>query len=208
MLDFAEVVVINKFERRGADDALRDVRRQFARNRGLFHVDLADLPVFGTTAARFNDDGVTALYQHLRDALVERGLPAHDGVLAPIAGKTSSRLTAIVPPARQRYLADIVDTVHGYHRRTQQQAELAQQRQHLQTAAALLRAGGRDAADADELAAGVAATLDNDVAALLEAWPARRDALVGPDRQVRESLSGTLVPKLKKLSLYHCGKSS
>src|SRR5437867_9206396 len=62
MLDFAEAVVINKFERRGAEDALRDVRRQVARNRELFSVDLNELPVFGTIASRFNDDGVTALY--------------------------------------------------------------------------------------------------------------------------------------------------
>ena len=71
MLDFAEIVVINKFERRGAEDALRDVRRQYARNRELFDARLEDLPVFGTVAARFNDDGVTALYQHLRVLLGE-----------------------------------------------------------------------------------------------------------------------------------------
>ncbi len=66
MLDFADAVVINKFERRGAEDALRDVRRQLARNRELFGADPESLPVFGTIASRFNDDGVTALYQHLR----------------------------------------------------------------------------------------------------------------------------------------------
>src|SRR6185312_10464058 len=81
MLDFAEVVAINKFERRGAEDALRDVRRQYARNRELFHVDQASLPVFGTVAARFNDDGVTALYQHLRHVLGEHGLVTHQGAL-------------------------------------------------------------------------------------------------------------------------------
>ena len=81
MLDFAEIIVINKFERRGADDALRDVRRQFARNRELFDVDQASLPVFGTVASRFNDDGVTALYQHLRGVLGEHGLVTHEGAL-------------------------------------------------------------------------------------------------------------------------------
>ena len=87
MLDFADAVVINKFERRGAEDALRDVRRQLARNRELFGVDPESLPVFGTIASRFNDDGVTALYQHLRDrarraracASTTGRLPAVDG---------------------------------------------------------------------------------------------------------------------------------
>ena len=88
MLDFAEVVVINKFERRGAEDALRDVRRQYARNRELFTVDPAELPVFGTVASRFNDDGVTALYHHLRTVLAEpRPAPARRRVAPdPVRG--------------------------------------------------------------------------------------------------------------------------
>src|SRR5690606_32827450 len=101
MLDFADVVAINKFERRGADDALRDVRRQIQRNRESDRHRLAgrpstpsgpptsgagldDLPVFGTIAARFNDDGTTALYQHLRELLREHGLPAGGGALAAV----------------------------------------------------------------------------------------------------------------------------
>jgi len=97
MLDFAEVIVINKFERRGADDALRDVRRQYARNRELFHVDAEELPVFGTIASRFNDDGVTALYQHLRAILRERGLPLTETRLASVDTRTSRNVGVIVP---------------------------------------------------------------------------------------------------------------
>ena len=99
MLDFADAVAINKFERRGAEDALRDVRRQLQRNRessrprfseaqraesGSIGSPLEDLPVFGTIAARFNDDGVTALYQHLRGLLGEHGLATGGGALAPV----------------------------------------------------------------------------------------------------------------------------
>ncbi|MCW2841010.1 MAG: methylmalonyl-CoA mutase, partial [Aeromicrobium sp.] len=73
MLDFADTVAINKFERRGAKDALRDVGRQMVRNREAFGKTPADMPIFGTSAATFNDDGVTALYQHLRDTLGEQG---------------------------------------------------------------------------------------------------------------------------------------
>ncbi len=84
MLDFADAVAINKFERRGAEDALRDVRRQLARNREDFATPPDELPVFGTIAARFNDDGVTALYQHLLGLLAGRGLPIVAGRLAQV----------------------------------------------------------------------------------------------------------------------------
>ncbi len=79
MLDLADVVAINKFERRGAKDALRDVGRQLVRNRDAFGKRPEEMPVFGTSAATFNDDGVTALYQHLRGLLAEHGLPRRGG---------------------------------------------------------------------------------------------------------------------------------
>ena len=81
MLDFADVVAINKFERRGGADALRDVSRQLIRNREAFGARPEDMPVFGTSAATFNDNGVTALYQHLAGLLAARGLPLAEGVL-------------------------------------------------------------------------------------------------------------------------------
>src|SRR4029453_13036006 len=84
MLDFADAVAINKFDRRGAADALRDVRRQFQRNRESFGAPLGALPGFGPLPARFNGDGVTALYQRLRAGLGEHGLPASGGALAPV----------------------------------------------------------------------------------------------------------------------------
>ena len=196
MLDFAQVIAINKFERRGADDALRSVRRQFARNRELFHTDPAELPVFGTVAARFNDDGVTALYQYLRGLLADKGLVVHEGALAPVAGRVSSGVGVIVPPARQRYLAEVADTVRRYHAYTATQAGVLRRRQQLQATAQMLAAGGLEHGNVDQLIDTTAVEVDPAVAALLDAWPARRAELTGPDRAVRESLSGTLVPKL------------
>lgn len=81
MLDFADAVAINKFERRGAEDARRDVGRQLVRNREAFGVSWEDMPVFGTSAATFNDDGVTALYHHVRDLLAKDGLAVGEGRL-------------------------------------------------------------------------------------------------------------------------------
>ncbi|HRV70052.1 MAG TPA: cobalamin-dependent protein, partial [Marmoricola sp.] len=88
MLDFTDTVAINKFERRGAADALRDVSRQLVRNCEAFGQRPEEMPVFGTSAARFNDDGVTALYQHLRDRLAELGLPIVEGTLTQVSGRS------------------------------------------------------------------------------------------------------------------------
>ena len=100
MLDHADVVAINKFERRGAEDARRDVARQLVRNRQAFGASWEDMPVFGTSAARFNDDGVTALYQHLRGLLVEKGLARRRRRAARVVTtKTSTGLTCVLPTA-------------------------------------------------------------------------------------------------------------
>jgi methylmalonyl-CoA mutase len=116
MLDFADFVAINKFDRKGAEDALRDVRKQYQRNRERFGEKPDDMPVFGTMAARFNDDGVTALYQALAPRLAERGLKFAKSRLPVVSVKASSAGRAIVPAERVRYLAEIADTLRGYHR--------------------------------------------------------------------------------------------
>src|SRR5207253_10846931 len=115
MLDVADFVAINKFDRKGAEDALRDVRKQYQRNRELFMQPTDAMPVFGTMAARFNDDGVTALYQAIVPALKKKGLKVNPGNLPPVTVKASSRGRAIVPADRVRYLAEIADTLRSYH---------------------------------------------------------------------------------------------
>ncbi|MEO9220843.1 MAG: fused isobutyryl-CoA mutase/GTPase IcmF, partial [Mycobacteriaceae bacterium] len=169
MLDFADVVVINKYERRGAEDARRDVARQLVRNREAFGVSWEDMPVFGTSAARFNDDGVTALYQKLRELLGAQGVPFGEGVLPPVDVVASTGLTSAIPANRVRYLADVTDVIRRYHADTVRNGELARHRQHLGTAAELL--DGEAATQAAQLRD--ATTLDADVAQLLEAWPDR-----------------------------------
>jgi methylmalonyl-CoA mutase len=153
MLDFADFVAINKFDRKGAADALRDVRKQYQRNRELFSTSPEEMPVYGTIAARFNDDGVTALYQALVARLVQEGLKVSDVVAPAKAGaqvasqtgklplvttKFSTSQTAIVPPARVRYLAEIAETVRGYHGWAKEQARIARERQQLLATKAML----------------------------------------------------------------------
>src|SRR3546814_9086007 len=106
MLDFADFIAINKFDRKGAADALRDVRKQYQRNRELFMTKPDQMPVYGTMASRFNDDGVTALYQALADKLATFGLKLEAGKLPQVSVKSSSEGRALVPPERVRYLAD------------------------------------------------------------------------------------------------------
>src|SRR4029453_12675402 len=107
MLDFADFVAINKFDRKGAQDALRDVRKQFQRNREAWKVAPDEMPVCGTMASRFNDDGVTALYQALVAKLKAKGLKLAPGKLPTVATRQSTAQHAIVPAARVRYLAEI-----------------------------------------------------------------------------------------------------
>ncbi|MBM3661159.1 MAG: methylmalonyl-CoA mutase, partial [Actinobacteria bacterium] len=123
MLDFADVVAINKFDRRGAEDALRDVRRQLARNREVFDAPAESMPVFGTVAANFNDAGVTACSQALRDLLVLRGLHVGPGRLPSVPASATTVPAPFVPSDRARYLAEIAATVRAYHRETDAQVE-------------------------------------------------------------------------------------
>jgi methylmalonyl-CoA mutase len=189
MLDFADAVAINKFDRRGAEDALRDVRRQLQRNRESFGSTLEDLPVFGTVASRFDDDGVTALYQCLADALVAHGLPADGRRLPLVSTRTSSRRDALVPTDRVRYLAEIAETVRGYHTITEAEVAAARARQHVATTLALLRADSPDGeiTALEALAERTDAALDPTSRELLDGWPATRAAYSGPEQVVEVS---------------------
>ena len=208
MLDFADAVAINKFERRGAEDARRDVARQLMRNREAFGASWEDMPVFGSSAARFADDGVTALYLYLRGLLADQGLDVSGGLLEPVDTHQPTGLTTIVPTARSRYLSDIADTIRGYHRATDQQSAIARRAQHLRTAAAMLAAEGADASAVESLLAAQEAELQPQVAAMLEEWPRIREEYAADELVVRirdkelhtqlwrTTLSGSRVPRV------------
>ena len=200
MLDFADAVAINKFERRGAEDALRDVSRQLVRNRQAFGTPWDAMPVYGTSAARFDDDGVTALYQYLRDLLSEKGLVPFDPVLPVVEGRTSSQLTAVIPRGRERYLADVAAAVRDYHTETAIQVPVARTRQQLvATRSLLVEAGQTDAAAAVEtLAIECEAQLSDSSVELLRDWPEIRATYTGDelvyrvrDMEIRTALART-----------------
>ncbi|OZM77803.1 fused isobutyryl-CoA mutase/GTPase IcmF [Pseudonocardia sp. MH-G8] len=202
MLDFADAVAINKFERRGAEDARRDVGRQLVRNREEFGASWEDMPVFGTSAATFNDDGVTALYHHVRDLLADNGLAVGEGRLRRPERKTSTEHAAVIPPQRVRYLSEIAETLRGYHADTAVHVDAARRRQHLRTARELVG----DAVD--EAMSRAERELPAGSAALLDEWPEVVEAYSGDEMVVkvrdkelrtqltRETLSGNKVPRV------------
>ncbi|MDB5942340.1 MAG: putative methylmalonyl-CoA mutase [Ramlibacter sp.] len=212
MLDFAEFVAINKFDRKGAADALRDVAKQVQRNKEAWGKSPDQMPVFGTMAARFNDDGVTALYQALKPRLAEFGVPLKDGRLPLVNVRHSTNQTPVVPAARTRYLAEISDTVRGYKRRAREQARLAREIQQLKEAARMLKVDKPERAPAAEAALDLAgkrlARMDKDALHLLQQWPDMQKAYAGDeyvvkirDKEIRtaltsKSLSGTTIRKV------------
>ncbi len=217
MLDFAEFVAINKFDRKGASDALRDVRKQYQRNHQRFKASLEEMPVFGTIAARFNDDGVTALYHALAARLAAKGLALQQSRLPKPATMHSTGQNVIVPPARSRYLAEIAATLREYHAWTAAQSRLARERQQLRATRAMLAAECKDTARAaGDARSGVAIEcktelsgidvligtreqrLDPKARKLLDMWPQTRKAYSGEeyvvrirDREIRTALTTT-----------------
>ena len=124
MLDFADLVAINKFDKRGALDALRDVKKQYQRNNKLFGSDVNEMPVYGTVASQFNDPGVNRLYQALIRKTEEK-----TGIAFPstFVGKDEMPdKIYIIPPSRTRYLAEIVEVNRNYNKWVEEQSEIAQ----------------------------------------------------------------------------------
>ncbi|MFC1830088.1 methylmalonyl-CoA mutase family protein, partial [Thermodesulfobacteriota bacterium] len=131
MLDFADLIVVNKFEKRGGEDAVRNVRKQVQRNRKAWDRSPEDMLVFGTIASKFNDDGVTALYHAVIDGLAEKTGVQFETHLPRPETRTSTSKTIIIPPERTRYLSEIADSVRTYNQQTEEQAKAVRNVWHL-----------------------------------------------------------------------------
>jgi methylmalonyl-CoA mutase len=197
MLDFADVVAINKFERRGGADALRDVSRNWAR--GHRDQGAGEAPVFGTIASRFNDDGVTALYHALRTRLAEHGLAVGTGQLPVPVGRTSTSAAVVVPAERVRYLADVATAVRSYHATTATQAGAARWAQQVDAVRTRVSEGLADGSQLSGLARDAGRQVSATTAEMLEAWPGLAAGYAGDGAAAdlwRESLSGTMIPRV------------
>ena len=214
MLDAADLVALNKFEKRGAEDALRDVKKQVQRNRGDFATPPADMPVYPTMAAQFNDPGVSRLYLALLEELDGHGFGRTSSLFdAEALPALDPSELAVVPPARQRYLAEIADAARDYRAQAEGQVDAARKWGQAVGARAQVEAWDPEDRDAlagrlDEMAAHWWGKLDARSRSVLENWDAleeqyRGDELVytvrGKDIHqplTRETLSGTKVPRV------------
>jgi len=213
MLDFADLVAVNKYDRQGSEDAIHDVRKQMQRNQLEFTRDLEDFPVYGTIASRFNDDGVTALYAGIIENINKKtGVNWSTSVRAGCSKVPSSR-TVIIPPERTGYLSEIADTVRRYHAWGEEQASLVREIWHLDEAARALRRDGLDdksepVARIKHLQEEIEKQLDPRALRLVGEWEDLKQAYSGNDfvykvrgREIRtpikfKTLSGSLLPKV------------
>jgi methylmalonyl-CoA mutase len=124
MLDFADLVAINKFDKRGSLDALRDVKKQYMRNNNLWDIPQDQLPVYGTIASQFNDPGMNTLYKAIMDKLVEKA--DSDLKSAFQISEEMSEKIFVIPPARTRYLSEIAESNRAYDKKANVQVEVAQ----------------------------------------------------------------------------------
>ena len=214
MLDFADLVVINKFEKRGAEDAVRDVRKQVQRNRKAWDKSPEEMPVYGTISSKFNDDGVSALYHALLDTIsVKTGIQFDAGLPKPDT-KISTSKTIIIPPERTRYLSEISDTVREYHNHTREQSDALRKAWHLAETARAISGDDLEGDASDVLARlkkeiqTAESEVEPESQQLVDEWENikniyRQDEFVYQvrDREIRqplysESLSHSRIPKI------------
>jgi len=216
MLDFADLIALNKFDKRGALDALRDVQKQYQRNHQRWTEDPATMPVFGTIASQFNDPGMNRLYKAVIERIVAKTqAPLETSI---IASREQSEKIYIIPPHRTRYLSEITESIHQYDNWVEEQQTLAQQLYSIRTSINTLKGLSKAGVSDTELETTIQ-TLEKNYSALerklsgenklvLESWEDKKVRYKNPEYiyQVRgkdikvkthtESLSHLQIPKI------------
>ena len=212
MLDYADLIAINKGDRKGAQDALRDVRKQVQRNRNAFASSPAMMPVYITMASHFNDAGVTELYRALKAYLVDRGFDSGPELMPAL--QTDMTQAEVIPGDRDRYLSEISAAVRDYHERVAHLAVLARRYQHLGTSIDMLVATGEPTETLQALVQSTAQALGKEVLERIKGFDAlvaryRGDSMCVDARGEHNeqalsytSLSGTRIPRVS-LPNYH-----
>ncbi|MSP68914.1 MAG: methylmalonyl-CoA mutase [Bacteroidetes bacterium] len=209
MLDFADLIALNKFDKRGALDALRDVRKQFKRNHKLWEIDDDTLPVVGTIASQFNDPGMNQLYRMIVDKIVEKTGAKLNSTF--VITKEMSEKIYIIPPARTRYLSEITENNRGYDKKVIEQASIAQNLYAIKTSIDILKLK-KDEMQAMKVLESeyqkLLLELDPKNFQLIEEWPKKVQQYKNEfyiykvrDKEIKiathyESLSHTLIPKI------------
>ena len=211
MIDYADIIAINKFDKRGAMDALRDVRKQFKRSHHLWDAKDEELPVFGTIASQFNDPGMNRLYVALMQLVHEKtgvDFKSHFKITDELPEKIY-----IIPPNRTRYLSEISETIRSYNKWVEQQRDVAQKLYSLQRSIELMRREQRESSAAalselENMRAKIERELDPKNREILEKWQEKKERYRAPvysfkvrDKEIRiethtETLAHTKIPKV------------
>jgi len=211
MLDFADIIAINKFDKKGALDALRDVKKQYQRNHKLFDQNPDTMPVYGTIASQFNDPGMNSLYKAVMDKVVEKtGAALHSTY--EITDEMSEKVY-IIPPSRTRYLSEISENNRNYDKWVNKQVDIAEKLYGLKTSMDTIKASKLEDKDRllkalDETYHQVALDLDPRNRQILETWEQKKDLFRNEyyvfkvrDKEIKikthtESLSHSQIPKV------------
>ncbi|WP_205178892.1 fused isobutyryl-CoA mutase/GTPase IcmF [Siminovitchia thermophila] len=209
MIDFADLVVINKFEKKGSEDALNQVRKQYQRSHMLFDRDLDEMPVYGTIASQFNDPGTNALFAALMEKINEKA--GTDWQTTFSTSEKVEKKDVIIPVSRQHYLREIADTVHRYHKAAEKQVRIARKLFQLEGVIAALKeeeANGEALEALQTLKEETAKQLTPESKEVLESWEKKKEVYAGEkyvtkirDREIVteltvKSLSGLSIPKV------------
>lgn len=207
MIDYADLIVINKFERRGSEDALRDVRKQYKRAHNLFTLDDEEIPVFGTIASQFNDLGTNVLFANLMK-IVETKLGGNWATGLDTKIEKMSKKNLIIPADRVHYLGEIVSTVRQYQKFTEEQVDYARKCFQLRGTKKLVSDDIAFVAKLDELISFYESKLHPECRQFLDSWPSlleaySKDQFITKIRDKEtvtelftESLSGNRIPKI------------
>jgi len=174
MLDYADLICLNKFDKAGALDALHDVRKQYKRNHTLFSAKDEELPVVGTIAAQFNDAGVNELFERLMEKIAEKtGVKFHGEIEHHAHTKETFSQSTIIPPKRVRYLSEIAETIADYDAWVNEQSEIASQLYQLQGTLSLIKEklGEEVEFKVSPLGGDLKAALNPECKKLIDAWP-------------------------------------
>jgi len=206
MLDFADLIALNKFDKRGALDALRDVKKQYQRNHELFEQKTDTMPVFGTIASQFNDPGVNALYLAILNKIIEKTQVVFDTKMEK--PEEMSEKIFIIPSKRVRYLSEISELVRSYNAWVTKQADIAQRVQSLKISEQILAQHGADTTAIGALLKNENQRLDSTSIRVIEGWDIKRKKYYDPkfvfkvrDKEIlidthTQTLSHLMIPKV------------
>lgn len=206
MIDFADLIVINKFERKGSVDALRMVQKQYQRSHMLFEKDIAEMPVYGTIASQFNDKGTNALFAALIEKINEKA--STDWKTSFTKNALVEKQNIIIPNDRRYYLREITETVRNYHKKAEEQVEIARKLFQLEGAIEAVKNQPEIAEVLEKIKAETESKLTKESAKILQGWEKTKEAYAADqfvtrirDKEIitalkSKSLSGLDIPKV------------